>query len=213
MFLRRIAFAWFLLAAVVSAVFAAEKPSFVLSLSGGVNHFFPFGSAGDYQAGTNDFPVTPAHNPPLAGLAFGRTAGRWTFEFETRWTGESRAVLNDPSDGDSIEIKTTSHAAAALNVVFRIGSGRVRPFLCAGGGVDFVLARAASYTTNHGFTIEIPAPEMKDRFDPEVHGGGGFEIAVSAVLGFRGEVRYVWILDQSGAVQSLQASGGLTMRF
>lgn len=205
-------FAWLLLAAGVSSL-AAEKPSFVLSLIGGVNHFFPFGSAGDYLAGTNDFPVTPAHDPPLIGLAFGRTAGRWSFEFETRWTGEARAVLNDPSDGDFVEIKTTSHVAAALHVVFRIGNGRLHPFLCAGGGVDVVLARDADTRTNLGFLITIPAPETKDRFDPEVHGGGGLEIAVSAALGFRGEIRYVWIFDQPGAVRSLQASGGLTLRF
>ena len=185
----------------------------MLSFGGGVDRHFAYGSVADYTRGSNDFPVTPVHAPPLAGLAFGRAAGRFLFEVEARWIGTSRFVLEDPSDGDSVEVQSSAHVTAALNAAFLFLSGSIRPYVGGGGGIDVVLARDASYTSRNGFIIDVPAPSLKDRFDPEAHAGGGLFVFLGEALGLRLDVRYVWVFDKPATVRSVQAAANLTVRF
>jgi hypothetical protein len=196
-----------------SAVFSeARNCRRVVSAIGGIQHLFPYGSVADYVSGENDFPVTPAHTPASAGMSFA-VLGRWGVEVEARFVGASKVVLDDPSDGDSIVVATAPRAGLAVNFLVQPFFGRIRPFLLAGGGVDIVLSEDAAYTSRYGYAITVPAPRGKERFDPEIHAGGGCLIDIANRWGFRLEARYVWILDDPKSVRGLQAAAGLSYIF
>jgi hypothetical protein len=192
---------------------AAQERRLELSILGGVNSHFAYGSASDYALGTNDFPITPVHTSPAFGLGLAYRAGRWGFELDVRATLAAKVLMSDPSDGDAVEIDTYPHLAAGLNVFFQPWTGRIRPYLLAGGGVDAVFARDRSYTSRFGYAIAVSAPRGKDRFDPEVHTGGGLFIDFSRSLGLRIEARYVWVFDDPKPVRSVQAFAGLVLGF
>lgn len=185
----------------------------LFTLSAGLHHVFDFGTVEDYVRGVNDFPVTPAHRPPQAGLAFGRVSGRWLFEVEARWIGSSAVVLEDPSDGDTIEVPTSPRAVASLAVFFLPVRGRLRPYLGGSAGVDVVLAGDTEATSRAGFDIRIPAPAFKDRFDPILQAGGGLLAALGGRIGLRLDGRYVWVLDRPKPVRGVQATLALTLAF
>jgi hypothetical protein len=184
-----------------------------LMLFGGINYHFPYGSVKDYILGENDFPVTPAHWPAIVGLSFGSYFKTFGIELEGRWTMPSSVLLEDPFDGDSVEVKTIQHLTLVLNIVIPFFRGAVRPYLLGGGGADIVFAKDATYQSNYGYEISIPAPTGKERIDPEAHAGGGIQVFFSKTLGIRLDVRYVWIFDKPKSVPSLQATGGLIVNF
>lgn len=192
---------------------AGDQRSWTLAVFGGVNRYSVYGSTTDYISGENDFPVTPAHAPAVAGLAIGRAAGPLLFELDARWTFPARVQLTDPSDGDTLSLKTSPHVSLALNVVYSPFGGAVRPFAAAGGGADVVFAGDATYTTAYGYRLDVPAPRTADRFDPEAHAGGGLMAFFGPALGIRCEVRAVWVFDKPRPVHSLQATAGLIVRF
>jgi hypothetical protein len=192
---------------------AEEGRSWSLTLFGGGQRYAVYGTTAEYVRGANDFPVTPAHMPVLAGLSIGRTSGRFLFELDGRWTFPSRIRLTDPSDGDTVAVKSAAHASVVLNIVFSPFGGSLRPYAAAGGGLDVVLGGDATYTSASGFVIDVPAPRTADRFDPEVHAGGGFLILPGPVWGFRLDLRAVWVFDKPRTVRSAQASAGLILRF
>jgi hypothetical protein len=184
-----------------------------LSVLAGINSHFAYGTTADYVLGQNDFPVTPAHRPLLLGLGCALRWGRFGIEFEGRYTFATSVVLTDPADGDTVNVKTLSHLAGTVSLVYSPFVGRLRPYLEAGGGLDVVFAKDASYATRDGYVLDVPAPAPKDRFDPEVHAGAGVFIDFSRRFGLRLDGRYVWVLDKPSAVRSLQLSGGLVLGF
>jgi hypothetical protein len=195
-----------------SSAAAADK-SFSLGVFGGMQRFPAYGNAAEYIRGENDFPVTPAHAAGLAGFSFGRAAGPFLFELEARWTFPRAVVLTDPSDGDSVSVSAAAHVSAVLNALYSPFPGAWRPYVEAGGGVDAVLARSETVTTAYGYVIDRPALRTADRFDPEAHLGGGIIVSLGAALALRLDVRVAWIFDDPHPVRSLQAAGGLALRF
>lgn len=194
-----------------SGTTVAQESRTLLSLTVGIQPLFAYGAVEDYAPGVNDFPVTPAHRPILAGLSFGRLSGRWLFELEARWTASSRVVLEDPSDGDTVEIPTSARASACLAVFFLPLKGRIRPYLGGTAGVDVILAGETRATSRAGYEILISSPVFKDRFDPIVQAGGGLLIALAGRIGVRLDGRYVWVLDRPLPVRGLQATLSLTL--
>ena len=203
-----------LLAAALLAGFGtagAQDSKTLLSLTVGIQPVFAYGAVEDYVPGVNDFPVTPAHRPILAGLSFGRLSGRWLFELEARWTASSRVVLEDPSDGDTVEIPTSPRASACLAVFFLPVEGRIRPYVGGAAGVDVILAGDTAATSRAGYDIRIQAPAFKDRFDPIVQAAGGLLVALGGRIGDRLDRRYRCLLDRPHPVRGLQATLSLTL--
>jgi len=196
-----------------SASVSGQARRMELSVLAGINSHFAYGTTADYVLGQNDFPVTPAHGPALLGLGCALRWGRFGIEFEGRYTFASSVILADPADGDTVDVKTLSHLAGTISLVYSPFAGRLRPYLEAGGGLDVVFAKGASYTTRDGYVLDVPAPAPKDRFDPEVHAGAGLFVDFSRGFGLRFDGRYVWVIDKPGAVRSLQFAGGLVIRF
>lgn len=184
-----------------------------LSALAGLNSHFAYGTTADYVLGQNDFPVTPVHRPLLLGLGCVLRRGRFGIEFEGRYTAAASVVLTDPADGDAVSIKTLAHMSGTVSLVYSPFAGRLRPYVEAGGGLDVVFAKAATYTTRNGYVLDIPAPTPKDRFDPELHAGAGLFFDLSRGFGLRLDGRYVWVLDKPRAVRSLQFTGGLVFGF
>ncbi|MGB8953487.1 MAG: outer membrane beta-barrel protein [Candidatus Aminicenantales bacterium] len=184
-----------------------------LTFTGGVNYHFVYGSEQDYVLGENDFPVTPAHRPIFFGGAYTMFFGHFGTELEGRYTLSSRALLVDPSDKDTVEIKTHPHLTLALNVLYRFFLGAISPYILAGGGMDAVFAKDASYTSKYGYEIFVAAPAKKDRIDAEVHAGAGIQFFLGSGFGLRADGRYVWIFDKPESVKSIQAALGFFVSF
>lgn len=184
-----------------------------LSVIAGLNRHFAYGTTADYVPGQNDFPVTPGHGPLLLGIGGALRWGRFGIEIEGRYTLAASVVLTDPADGDTVSIQTLPHASGTVSLVYSPFGGRLRPYLEAGGGLDVVFAKDATYTTRNGYVLDVPAPAAKDRFDPEVHAGAGVFFDFSRGFGLRLDGRYVWVLDKPAAVRSLQFAGGVVLGF
>lgn len=185
----------------------------ILSIFGGVFDHFASGETGEYLLGENDFPVVPAHLGPLFGLSYLRLGKRVGWEIDARFIGSTPVELEDPSDGDILEVSAGPHASLALNVLYAPFPGGVRPYLLAGGGLDVYLSGDAAYTSRYGFVIDIPAPVFKDRLDPEAHVGLGLLIVVGKSWGCRLEGRFGWIFEGERTLAGLSGAGGFYLAF
>jgi hypothetical protein len=193
---------------------AAQTPRSYLTLLGGIHHHYSSGSAADYVLGSNDFPVVPAHNGVLLGFSYLWTFGKmFGLEIDARFVGSSNVVLSDPSDGDTVAMKSGPHAPLTTNILLLPFAGKIRPYLLTGVGVDIYLTGAASYTSRFGYQIDMPAPAFKERFDPEVHAGGGVFVNVGKRWGVRLDSRYVWIFDQPDTIRGLSMAAGFFLSF
>jgi len=180
----------------------------------GASHVFEYGSEEDYLAGGNDFPVTPSHNL----TAFGGSLAyffkpKFGIQFDLKYYQSTKITLEDPSDGDAVDIDTTKHRSITLSLIYQFNSKTVRPYLIVGGGIDKLSASNASgqvRQTRRGYPIEFTAPS--DLSDAVIHGGAGLNIFLTSYLGINIEVRYV-LLFSDPQVSSLDLTSGLVVRF
>lgn len=194
----------------VKAGFGQGK-EFQWSIFGGVNHVFKFGSDDDYVLGENDFPVSPAHTPTSLGMAFAYLlTNNIGIELDGRYTMSSEAVLEDPSDLDTVRTDTSKHYSVSLNFIFLFLSGKYRPYLVAGGGVDKILVKDETYTSEYGYEIDFLAPEKTS--DPLAQLGAGVFYYLAHNLGVRADFRYVLIFDEPNNISSLNIVFGLSLR-
>ena len=188
----------------------AEK--YQLSLFGGMNHVFQYGTEGDYILGENDFPVTPAHTPPNFGVAFALyLKDNIALELDWRYTLSSQVTLMDPSDQDEVEIDSSKHHTITLNFIYRFLKGTVKPYIVVGGGLDKILANDQTYLTKYGFEVDFLAPEKT--IDPLANIGAGVQFFVSPNLGIRFDLRYVMIFTEPDSISSLNGVAGITYSF
>jgi len=186
----------------------AYAQRFQASIFGGWNHVFEYGSEDDYALGENDFPVTPSHSPSLfgAGLAFSLTDNIGV-ELDGRYVLASKVTLVDPSDQDTVAIDTAKHYSITLNVIYRFLKGRFRPYVLLGGGIDKLLAKEESYTSEYGYPIEFLPPEKTT--DPVANIAAGVQYFLHSRLGARLDLRYSIIFDDPDNQKSLSLALGL----
>lgn len=190
----------------------AHAQKFQLSVFGGLNHVFKYGSEDDYALGENDFPVTPAHTPLTLGASLGYfVSENLGFELDWRYTMSSKMTLEDPSDQDTVEIDSSKHYSLTLNLFYQFLSGKLRPYVVAGGGIDKLLAEDATYTSDYGFEITLVAPEKT--LDAVAGFGTGLNYFVSDSIGLKLDVRYVMIFADPKNVNNLSAVIGLSFQF
>lgn len=191
---------------------AAHAQSFQLSVFGGIDHVFAYGSEDDYVLGANDFPVTPAHTPQILGasLTFFFTEN-FGLELDGRYVFSSKVTLEDPSDQDTVEIDTAKHYSLTLNLLYHFMSGKLRPYIAAGGGFDKLMAADATYTTEYGFEITLEAPEKT--VDAIANFGAGMNYFLSSSLGLKLDVRYMVIFADPENVNTVNAVLGVFVRF
>lgn len=185
---------------------------FQLSLFGGVNHVFTYGSEDDYVFGENDFPVMPPHTPANFGASitmfFTKNIG---MELDARYTVSSQVSLRDPSDEDTVAIDASKHYAITLNVLYRFLEGNVRPYFVFGGGVDKLLAEDRTYVSEYGWEVEFLAPEKT--VDPVANLGAGVNYSFSPNLGIRFDLRYILIFGDPDKISNLNGTLGISVGF
>ncbi len=185
---------------------------FQFSLFGGVNHVFTYGSEDDYVFGENDFPVMPSHTPGSFGASFGlyftKNIG---VELDGRYTLSSQVTLRDPSDEDTVAIDASKHYAITLNVHYRFLEGKVRPYVCIGGGIDKLLAEDRTYVSEYGWEVEFLAPEKT--VDPVANLGAGVHYFIWPNLGIRFDLRYIMIFSDPDNLYCLNGTLGVSIGF
>ena len=194
-------------------MFAENKNQ--ITIFGGLNHVMKYGSEDDYVLGENDFPVTPAHTPPAFGLSYTHFFfNKIGFELDFRYFLSSKLTLEDPSDGDKVRIDSSKHYALTGNFVYRILSGKFRPYLLLGAGFDTLVdAKDQELTTEYGYPFTLYAPEKKTDFI--ANAGAGIEYFVFSSLGVRFDMRYVFIpkTSEHPAINSINFAFGIFYGF
>ncbi len=182
-----------------------------ISLLGGTARIGAFGEAVDYQAGTNDFPVTPKHNAGAFGGVLGMSLGRYFgLELGARYQTGADVVLTDPSDEDTVPLKTSAHASAVLRALLEFPLGPVRLYALAGGGLDLLSGEAQSAVTRYGYVVDFEKPTKSTRTLAEA--GGGCKVFIGSRFGLRAEARYAVIFADSGSIKTLHWEGGIVIR-
>jgi len=195
---------------VLSGTAYAQK--FQFSVFGGINNVFEYGSEDDYILGGNDFPVTPAHTPPTLGVSFAYLfSENLGLELDWRYVLSSKVTLEDPSDQDTVEIDSSKHYSLTLNLIYQFMSGKLRPYIVAGGGFDKLMAKDATYTSDYGFEITLEVPEKT--LDAVANFGAGLNYLMSDSIALKLDVRYVMIFADPNNVNNLSAVVGLSFRF
>jgi len=183
-----------------------------VSLFGGASPVFAYGSAADYAAGDNDFPVTPAHTPGHGGAAIAYyLTGRLGFELRGEYIMATPLILTDPSDGDSVSVDSGGHLAAALNLIWEPFAGRLRPYLVAGGGADRLFAETVSTTSRYGYEVAFGRPDKP--LNAFVNAGAGVRWLAFSSVGIELDLRYRRLLSRPDRVSGLTAAAGLFLRF
>jgi len=181
----------------------------------GLNYVMQYGSEADYVQGENDFPVTPAHMPPIFGFSYARFfSERMGVEVDFRYNLSSKVTLEDPSDGDTIDIDTAQHYTITGNLIYQLSTGSFIPYILAGGGIDnLVNAEDQFITSALGYDVTLEAPEKK--IDIVVNAGAGVYYFTGSNSGFRFDARYIFIpsTDDHPAINSLNITGGVFYRF
>lgn len=193
-----------------SGVTHAQK--FQFSVFGGLNHVLEYGSEEDYVFAENDFPVTPAHTPVSFGAGFAVfLTNNIGVELDGRYTLSSKVTLQDPSDEDKLEYDTAKHYTITLSLIYRFLSGKFRPYVVLGGGIDKLLVEDETYTSEYGYEIEFLTPEKT--IDPLVSLGGGVQYFFNDNLGVKVDIRYVVIFDDPDNVNNLIVVAGVCLGF
>jgi outer membrane beta-barrel protein len=190
----------------------AHAQKFQFSVFGGINHVFEYGSVDDYVLGGNDFPVTPSHSPLTLGISFGYFLSKnLGLELDWRHVMSSKVTLEDPSDQDTLEIDSSKHYSLTLNLIYQFASGKLRPYVVAGGGFDKLMAEDATYTSDYGFDITLESPEKT--LDAVANFGAGLNYFFSDSLALKLDVRYQVIFADPNSVNNLSTVVGLSLRF
>lgn len=186
-----------------------------MSIFGGLSRVLEYGSEEDYVMGKNDFPVTPSHTPPFFGLSLTRFFfNSLGFELDVRYHAGSKLTLEDPSDGDRVEMDSTQHLSLIGSIVYRIQGQRLHPFFLLGAGFDFLSgAKDQILTTEYGYEVAFAAPEKKSDF--VINAGGGIQYFLGSRLGVRLDLRYVAILktDEHPTISSVDLVVGIVYQF
>jgi len=191
----------------------AESLKTHITLTGGINHHFEYGSVDDYAPGENSFPVMPAHTPSSFGLSFAYFFTRsFGLEVDGRMSSSSQVTLTDPSDMDTVEVDTARHLSLTFNVLYQQIFGRFNPYLAVGAGFDRLTAEDQILESAYGYEIVMLAPPEGERVDFIIGAGGGVNYFILKNVGLRLDIRYFIIFDDPQNVSTVSLKAGLCFR-
>ncbi len=186
--------------------------NFNMFMGGGLNFVGQYGSAGDYVSGENDFPVTPSHkNSLITGSLSYSFYKNFGILLKSSYHFKTNIMLEDPSDGDSVDIDTSPHLSLSLNIVYSLNKGRFQPFFYLGGGFDKIFPEDKVYTSKYGYEIVFLSPERT--VDPMFNLGGGFDFKIISSIYFRVNINYMMIVSQSANIGNFESSAGVCLKF
>ena len=189
-----------------------QTKRFQLSLFGGANPVFAYGSADDYVMGSNDFPVTPAHTPVDFAAAFTYyLSDRLGIELRGEAILASSLSLTDPSDQDTVSIKSAKHYAISLNLLWELSSAKIRPYLVLGGGADKNSPDTVTAESELGYEVTFAPPSKTLSFF--ANGGGGLRYRISSALGAQLDLRYRLLFSKPDKIHGLIVGAGVFWKF
>ena len=201
------------IAVIVFAFFqplSAQAKNFKITVLTGLDNTFSYGSHQDYILGINDFPVTPDHRTfNLGGSLNWMLSSRIGIGVEGRYFFSTSLVLNDPSDGDQVEINNAAHWSAVFNGIYYLSDGPFRPYVRLGGGIDKLASDEQTAVTDYGFEASFSVPE--NTLDLMFIGAAGTEFALDKAWGITLELRYTRIFSDPDNIQSIGISAGLNL--
>ncbi len=207
-----IAFMILLLAAALDLAAAgpARKPQF--TLRAGLNLFQACGSDGDYVAGENDFPVTPAHQAPSVGIGLTfASGGSLALGIDVQYGLAATVDLRDPSDGEAVQADTPAALLAVLRLSKSIPLTRaLRLIVSVGGGGEFRMGGDQEFVSSLGNRIVLEAPEKP--FSPLAAAGAELQARLSPALALALEVRAAYLF-RDPAVLLVTPALGLVLGF
>jgi outer membrane protein W len=194
-----------------SAAETAGEKRLQLSILVGIHKVSGYGSEADYSAGENDFPVMPSHQPSCLGMSFAYSlTKKAVIELAGRYYSSTKVTLEDPSDQDTLEINSAKHFSVTASFIYRLSGKAFSPFLVAGCGIDNLLAKDETYTSEYGYEIEFLAPEKKA--DLVFNLGGGIQYSFSSGFGMLIDIRYMMVFDKPSNIKSLNLMAGIFMK-
>ncbi|MBN2245985.1 MAG: outer membrane beta-barrel protein [Candidatus Aminicenantes bacterium] len=184
-----------------------------VTLTGGANHHFEYGSVDDYIPGENSFPVMPAHDASSFGLSFAYFFNpSLGLEIDGAISSSSQVTLTDPSDIDTVEVETARHFSLTFNVLYQRLLGRFNPYLALGAGFDRLSAEDQKLISAYGYEIVMLAPPEGERVDFTIGAGGGLNFFIFKNIGLRLDIRYFIIFDDPHNVRTVSLKAGLCFR-
>jgi hypothetical protein len=170
---------------------AAKKPQF--TLRAGFNMFPSSGSEGDYVAGGNDFPVTPAHQASALGIGLTFSgSSSLAFGVNVSYGLSSRIDLRDPSDGETIRADTPQSLLAVLGVAKGIDlSRRMQLIVSLGVGGEYRMGGDQEFVSQLGNRIVLRSPEKP--FSPLAALAAGVHYMFADSLGVALDVQGAYI--------------------
>jgi outer membrane protein W len=206
------ALTFILLMTLASGLSFGQTKRFQVSLFGGLDHILAYGSVDEYAAGSNDFPVTPAHTPANFGAAFTYfLSDRLGIELRGEYTLASSMTLSDPSDQDTVSVNSSKHYAGSLNVLWEFVGQTIRPYLVLGGGADKVSSDLVMAVSEYGYEVTFTPPNKTLSFF--ANAGGGVRYLASSSLGVQLDLRYRVLFVDTNKINGLIAAAGVFLRF
>jgi hypothetical protein len=189
-----------------------EEKRFRAGLAVAAHRVLSYGTESDYRPGEDDFPVTPSHTVGGLGLSLGYVLTRFvSFELEGEYLFRSKMTLVDPSDGDSVEVRSAKRLTLALNAVFAPGQGRLRPFAAVGGGCDAILSKEETSISRLGYEITFSAPAKK--IEPMLQAKIGVLYRLKPRWGGKLETGYRLIFGNPHKIHALRFQAGVIYGF
>lgn len=151
------------------------------------------GGESDYEAGTNDFPISSSHQTFGFGAGFSKDFGHFFLGPQISYNLNGTTTLTDPSDNDSVNINTYRFASLFFTLGFNlVNSDLLRLYINGGGGVSYTLnTDSKTYTSQMGYETQISPPDRK--FPLSVFGGTGLDFKISPNLSIIMSGRYQYI--------------------
>ena len=175
----------------VKAVKTAKKTQFILRA--GLNMFQSSGSDGDYIAGVNDFPFTPAHQAPALGIGLNFPGSKsLAFGVNVSYGLSAQVDLRDPSDNETIRVEPPKSILAVLNVAKAIVLSRQMQLLISlGAGGEYRMGGDQEFVSSLGNRIVLSAP--KKPFSPLAALAAGVHYMLADSLGVALDVQGAYI--------------------
>lgn len=166
MFSRKLAIVFFILLGLISlpqkSETAQNKKRIYILFQGAYSMAQKLGSADEYVAGENDFPITPAHDE--VGLGLGvimNLSNRFAVQISVDYLLGAEVKKEDPSDGETCTYKTYDNVNLLGSGIVKLG-GKTQFFISPGVGINLLAPYADKEKTGSlGSIIVIEAPDKK----------------------------------------------------
>ncbi len=178
-----------------------------LYLFGMGNFLREAGGESDYEAGTNDFPISSSHQTFGFGIGFNKDFGHFFLGPEISYNLNGTTTLTDPSDNDTVNINTYKFVSLFFNLGFNlVNSDLLRLYINGGGGVSYTLnADSRTYTSQMGYETQISPPDRK--FPLSFFGGTGLDFKISPNLSIILSGRYQYIVFKQPQTMIIALAG------